>query len=375
MYRMMTVFGTRPEAIKLAPLLRAASKHDKVEPIVVSVGQHREMLDQVLQIFDVSPSTELNIFSTRQSLSDITTKALLGVERAIGEYAPDALVVQGDTTTAMAAALSGYYSKVPVVHVEAGLRTGDPYSPFPEEINRKTISQIAQLHLAPTERCRLNLLAEGVSESSIHVTGNTVVDALMYATRSQAQFTDSRLTQIHDAEGPVMLVTAHRRENLGEPMRKIAQAIHEISEKFPELKIVIPMHKNPAVRDALAPVLESRENVTLVEPLSYLEFVTLMERSAVILTDSGGIQEEAPSLNVPVLVMRNTTERPEVLESGAVTLVGTERAQIVSGVAELLTSPHEHAKMSTASNPYGDGHAAERSLSAILRMLESERAT
>lgn len=371
MFKMMTVFGTRPEAIKLAPILQAADNETGIDSIVVSAGQHGEMLNQVLRIFDVQPRFDLQILSSRQSLTEITTRVLDGVEKAIMRFEPHVIVVQGDTTTSVAAALAGYYAKIPVVHVEAGLRTGNKYSPFPEEINRRITSQIAELHLAPTGQNKRNLIAEGIDPSTIRVTGNTAIDALQRAVDSPVKFSDPMLSQLTlDASEPVLLVTTHRRENLGPAMSNIAEAIAELADRFSELKIVIPMHKNPAVREVLLSVLGEWPNVMLVEPLDYVEFVNLMKHARAILTDSGGVQEEAPFLNVPVLVMRDATERTEAVAAGAVKLVGTAKRAIVEGVVELLTDARLHASMSVSSKLYGDGMAAKRSIRAIIEMIE-----
>jgi UDP-N-acetylglucosamine 2-epimerase (non-hydrolysing) len=368
--RVMTVFGTRPDAIKTGPIVRALRDHADFESVVVVSGQHREILDQVLDVFDIEPDGDLNISRPGQTLTEITTRTLVGLGPMYAKYVPDLVVVQGDTTTSFAGALGAFYAGIPVAHLEAGLRTGDVRSPYPEEINRRLVSQLTDLHLAPTKAAKENLLREGVPESSIVVTGNTVIDALQWTvSQPPIAFTDSKLDRLLTSAEKVLLVTAHRRESWGYGMASIGAALVELSTLEPDLIIVVALHPNPVVRKSLVPVLSSRSNVILTEPLSYREFARLLNRCDIVLTDSGGIQEEAPSLGKPVLVMRDTTERPEAIVAGAARLVGTDRDLIVSSVRQLLHEPITYAAMATAVNPYGDGFASSRTVAAFSRFF------
>jgi UDP-N-acetylglucosamine 2-epimerase (non-hydrolysing) len=363
MATVMVVYGTRPEAIKMAPVVAALERSPGLEPIVVITGQHREMLDQVNELFGIRPAKDLDIIAPRQTLEQITVRALAGLGEVIRAERPDMIAVQGDTTTSFAAALAAFYEKIPVVHVEAGLRTSDRYSPFPEEINRRLTSQIASVHLAPTSTSRANLLAEHIAPDSIAVTGNTVIDALFDVVRRRVPYADPRLEAV--TGHPMVLVTAHRRESWGEPMARSASAIARLARRHPNVRFVLPAHLNPVVREVLLPPLGDVPNVVITDPLPYAEFCCLMQDSSVVLTDSGGVQEEGPSLGKPVLVMRDTTERPEAVQAGTVRLVGTDEELIVSEVTRLLTDKEYYATMANAVNPYGDGHAARRSVQAI----------
>ena len=379
----MLVFGTRPEAIKMAPLVKAfQAKNDEFETIVCVTGQHREMLDQVLHLFDIKPDFDLNIMKQGQDLYDITSRVLLGMRDVFKVCKPDILFVHGDTTTSTAAALAGFYQQIPVAHVEAGLRTNDIYSPWPEEMNRQITGRIATYNLSPTQLSRQNLLKENVDENKITVTGNTVIDALHWVTakiKSDKKLDDNFSLDLkskgYDTKRLVgnrrlILITGHRRENFGDGFLHICHAIQDLAKKFPEVDFVYPMHLNPNVRKPIHQVfgedLNNLGNIFFIEPLEYLPFVFLMEKSDIVLTDSGGIQEEAPGLGKPVLVMRNTTERPEAVDAGTVKLVGTDYDSIVDNVSKLLTDRNLYNKMSKATNPYGDGKACER----IIRYIE-----
>lgn len=383
MKKIMLVFGTRPEAIKMAPLVKAfQTKNDEFETIVCVTGQHREMLDQVLHLFDIKPDFDLNIMKQGQDLYDITSRVLLGMRDVFKVCKPDILFVHGDTTTSTAAALAGFYQQIPVAHVEAGLRTNDIYSPWPEEMNRQITGRIATYNLSPTQLSRQNLLKENVDENKITVTGNTVIDALHWVTakiKSDKKLDDNLSLDLkskgYDTKRLVgnrrlILITGHRRENFGDGFLHICHAIQDLAKKFPEVDFVYPMHLNPNVRKPIHQVfgedLNNLGNIFFIEPLEYLPFVFLMEKSDIVLTDSGGIQEEAPGLGKPVLVMRNTTERPEAVDAGTVKLVGTDYDAIVDNVSKLLTDRNLYNKMSKATNPYGDGKACER----IIRYIE-----
>jgi UDP-N-acetylglucosamine 2-epimerase (non-hydrolysing) len=365
--RIMFVFGTRPEAIKLAPIIRAMQASSIFRPHVVVTAQHRSMLDQVNEFFGVVPDHDLGIMAPAQSLSDVTIRALRGLDPLLEEQPFDAVVVQGDTTSTFVGALAAFYHHTPVVHVEAGLRTFDRTSPFPEEVNRQLTTRLADLHLAPTATCRQHLLDEGVASRTICVTGNSVIDALMWAVAQRAPYGDPALEHLDDDDRPVLLVTAHRRESWGAAMEGIGRALARIAAMAPELTIVLPMHMNPSVRAALLPSIAGARNVILTEPLGYGGFCRLMDRARLVLTDSGGLQEEAPSLGKPVLVMRDTTERSEAIASGTARLVGTDEDAIVEAVQHLLGDELAYRRMANAVNPYGDGHAADRSLEAIER--------
>ena len=363
--QIMVIYGTRPEAVKVAPLIQALDRSEVFTPVVVVTGQHRSMLDQVNAVFGVEPVFDLDIHRPGQTLTEITTRALSGVRSVLAQHRPDAVVVQGDTTTVFAAALAAFYEQIPVVHLEAGLRTGDPYSPYPEEINRRLTTRLATLHLAPTSTSKANLLTENVDEASIVVTGNTVIDALLWAVPRQRGYSEPALAGLDDDDAPVLLVTAHRRESWGEPLRAVGRALARIASAHPGLRVVFPVHANPVVRDAVLPALRGVPNVIVTEPLPYGSFCRLMNRATVILTDSGGVQEEGPSLGKPVLVMRETTERPEAVRAGTVKLVGTGEDVIAAAVGRLLTDPAAYAAMANAVNPYGDGRAAQRAVAAL----------
>lgn len=365
--KILTIFGTRPEAIKMAPLVKELKSYPgQIDCRVAVTAQHREMLDQVLRLFEIEPEHDLGIMQPGQSLFDITGRALSGLEKVLKEEKPDLVLVHGDTTTTFVASLASYYLQIPVGHVEAGLRTGNKYSPFPEELNRRLTGALADLHFAPTVRARKNLLLEGIHGESIFVTGNTVIDALLSTVSEDYLFTQTELNAIDYRNSRVLLVTTHRRENLGEPMRHIYQALKEIIETYPDVMIVFPVHKNPAVRSVVDSVLGGLERVHLTEPLDYQPFVNLMQKSYMVLTDSGGMQEEAPSLGKPVLVLRNTTERPEAVEAGTVLLVGTEKEDVLRETRRLLVDKEYYRGMAEAVNPYGDGRASRRIAEFIL---------
>lgn len=370
--RVMVVYGTRPEAIKVAPVIAAARRSAVIEPVVAVTGQHREMLDQVNGLFSIVPDFDLDIFRHGQTLTEISTRTLEGVGLVLGESRPDAVLVQGDTTTSTFAALAAFYERIPVVHLEAGLRTDDRYSPFPEEVNRRITTRVASLHLAPTPVSAANLVRDGVPRGEIAITGNTVVDSLLQTAARSTVFADAELERWANTDrgdGPVILVTTHRRENLGDGMQRIADAVAQLARRFPRASLVLPLHRNPAVREVLLPVLTDLPNVRITDPLDYAQFIRMMRLSTVILTDSGGVQEEAPSLGKPVLVMRDTTERPEAVSVGVVKLVGTDTRSIVEEVARLLEDPTEYERMSRPANPYGDGRAAERVVAAVEELL------
>lgn len=364
MKKIMFVFGTRPEAIKMAPLVKAMEKAEDLEPLVVVTAQHREMLDQVLALFDVTPSYDLNLMKQNQTLMDITVGVLRGIERIVIKETPDLVLVHGDTTTTFAGALASFYQQIPVGHVEAGLRSGNMYSPFPEEANRKLTGQLASVHFAPTRQARENLLREGVDADAVYTTGNTVIDALHLTVQKDFSF-DAELAEMLDVPGRKVLLTTHRRENLGQPMVQIFRAIRALHANFPDVHFYFPMHKNPRVRALAHEALDELERVHLFEPLDYAPFANLMERMDLILTDSGGMQEEAPALGKPVLVLRDTTERPEAVEAGTVRLVGCDTDLIVETVTELFTNDAAYAEMKHAVNPYGDGKACARIIDAI----------
>ncbi|MFF2515432.1 non-hydrolyzing UDP-N-acetylglucosamine 2-epimerase [Streptomyces sp. NPDC058086] len=365
MKRLMVVYGTRPEAIKMAPVIEALDRSPIFRPTVTVTAQHRGLLDQVHALFGVRADHDLDILSERQSLADITVRVLDGLCPLLLRERPEAVLVQGDTTTAFAGALAAFYSQIPVVHLEAGLRTGDRYSPFPEEINRRLATQLASLHLAPTPHARDNLLRDGVPPSSVVVTGNTVIDALLWAVGRKAHYGDPALADLDDTARRVLLVTAHRRESWGGGMESIGSALADLARAEPDLLIVLPLHPNPVVRAAILPQVAHIASIRLTEPLAYGAFARLMNRAHIILTDSGGIQEEGPGLGKPVLVIRDTTERPEALRAGTSRLVGTDREHIVKQVRLLLHDRAAYAAMAKAVNPYGDGRAADRTVRAI----------
>jgi UDP-N-acetylglucosamine 2-epimerase (non-hydrolysing) len=370
--KVLTVFGTRPEAIKMAPLVKALEAADGIEARVCVSAQHRQMLDQVLELFSITPDYDLEIMKPGQTLSGITSEILTRIEPVLQDFRPDMVLVHGDTSTTLATTLASYYQQIAVGHVEAGLRTGNIYSPWPEEANRKLTGALAQLHFAPTEQSRANLLAENVDPAGIHVTGNTVIDALLWvrakleADISLSQELAGRFAQVLREGRRLILITGHRRENFGGGFERICSAIARLARDYPDADFVYPVHLNPNVREPVNRILTGVSNVHLIEPLDYLQFVYLMNRSHIILTDSGGIQEEAPSLGKPVLVMRDTTERPEAVDAGTVRLVGTNEAMIVDSVSSLLDSRSEYETMSFAHNPYGDGRACERIVKALI---------
>ncbi|WP_098730278.1 non-hydrolyzing UDP-N-acetylglucosamine 2-epimerase [Brevibacterium epidermidis] len=365
----LTVFGTRPEAIKVAPLIRAIESSATLRSRTVVTAQHREMLDQVNDLFGIVPDVDLNIMSQGQTLNGIASRVIGELDSVLENEAPDAVLVQGDTTTVMGASIAAFNRSIPVIHLEAGLRSGNLLSPFPEEANRKLTSQVSALHLAPTARSRDNLLAEGVNPANVVVTGNTVIDALHIAVDMNVAPADPVVADYVVSELPKLLVTTHRRENLGSSMENIGDALAELAAARPELLILLPAHRNPLVREAVLPRVEKFANVLVTEPLSYGEFTTVMAASDVVLTDSGGIQEEAPSLGKPVLVMRENTERPEAVTAGSVKLVGTDKTTIVTAVSQLFDDTRKYEQMAKAVNPYGDGLAAERSVAAISELL------
>lgn len=364
MLKVLTVFGTRPEGIKLAPVIRELHKYPAELTCQACVtAQHRQMLDQVLDAFAIHPDYDLDIMTPTQTLADVTCRVLYGLDDVFRAARPDLVLVQGDTTTVLATALAAYYHHIPVGHVEAGLRTGDKYRPFPEEMNRCLTGALAALHFAPTEGARQNLLREGVPDSQIAVTGNTAIDALLDVTARPFQFADPRLANL---QGRVVLVTAHRRESFGEPFRHICMAITRLAHDFRDVTFVSPVHLNPHVQSVAHEMLSKIPNVLLTEPLGYMPFIHLMKRAELILTDSGGIQEEAPSLHKPVLVLRDVTERPEAVEVGAAKLVGSDEDKIVAETTRLLCNANAYQQMATVPNPFGDGQAARRIVEFIL---------
>jgi len=369
MPKVLTIYGTRPEAIKVAPVLVALEESTDLDSVTVVTGQHREMLDQVNCLFGLHPDLDLDVFLPGQTLNGLASKMLARLEPVLEALRPDAVLVQGDTTTALAGALAAFYSGVPVVHLEAGLRSGSLTSPFPEEANRKLISQLASLHLAPTVSARDNLIREGIDASAVAVTGNTVIDALFHVVAQDNEFTDPRLRELETSGRPVVLVTVHRRESWGAPLERVGRAIRRLSEAFPDHELVVPLHLNPLVRQTILPHLEGMTNVLTSDPLDYADFARLMQLAQVVLTDSGGIQEEAPSLGKPVLVMRENTERPEAVDAGTVRLVGTDEDRIVNAVVGLLTDKNAYAHMANAVNPYGDGAASTRVVAAMSQLL------
>lgn len=363
--KVMTIFGTRPEAIKMAPLVKELESREQIESIVCVTAQHRQMLDQVLETFDIKPNYDLNIMKQGQTLVDITTRALQSLSEVISNVNPDIVLVHGDTTTTLSGSLAAFYNQVAVGHVEAGLRTYDKYSPYPEEVNRQITGVIADMHFAPTEISKQNLLKEGKPEANIYVTGNTAIDALKTTVKSD--YTNEILEKI--CEDRLIMLTAHRRENLGEPMKNMFRAIKRITEEFDDVQVVYPIHLNPLVRQAADEVLGDNSKVHLIEPLEVFDFHNFLNKSYIIMTDSGGIQEEAPSLGKPVLVLRDTTERPEGVSAGTLKLAGTDEDVIYNLTKELLTSEEAYESMSKASNPYGDGHASKYIVDAIIDKL------
>lgn len=366
--RVGVVLGTRPEGVKLAPVVAALAASPAYQPVVISTGQHREMLHQVLEPFGIVPDVDLDLMEAGQSLTDLAGRAVARIGAALGELRLDALVVQGDTTTTMAGALAGFYRQLPVAHVEAGLRTGDRFSPYPEEVNRRLVTQLADLHLAPTSLAASRLVAEGVDPQTVVVTGNTGIDALFATVRRRRPFAGpdaAELTRLAADPGPVVLVTAHRRESWAGGLAAIAEGVAGLVAERPDVRVVFPMHPNPVVRDAVLPWLEGRDRVLLTEPLDYADLVRMLDRAELVVTDSGGIQEEACSLGTPTLVTRETTERPEGAEAGGLLLVGTDADRIRAEAVRLLSDPLAYDAMVCRTLPYGDGHAAERVVAAL----------
>jgi len=370
--KIMTIFGTRPEAIKMAPLVLALNENPTIESRICVTGQHREMLDQVLNLFEITPDYDLNIMKSGQTLSEVTSRMVMKLQPIVDSYQPDIILVHGDTSTTFCAALTAYYNQIAVGHVEAGLRTGNIYSPWPEEGNRKLVSCLANLNFAPTEKSMANLLGEGVDPERVYVTGNTVIDALLLMERkiNSSKLLSSKLRNsfpmISD-DRKIVLITGHRRENFGGGFERICESIKRLAEKNKNVDFVYPVHLNPKVQNPVNKLLSNHQNIHLIEPQGYLEFVYLMTQSHIILTDSGGIQEEAPALGKPVLVMRDTTERPEAISAGTVQLVGTEVEKIVNGVESLLTDSALYEKMSRAHNPYGDGNSVKRIIEILVQ--------
>lgn len=373
--KIMTVFGTRPEAIKMAPLALELQKYPQIEPIVCVTAQHREMLDQVLEIFKIKPEYDLDIMKERQTLIGITTRVLEGLDSVMKEAKPDMVLVHGDTSTTFVGALAAFYNQIKVGHVEAGLRTYDKYSPFPEEMNRCLTGRIADLHFSPTVQNRENLLKEAIPAENIYITGNTVIDALKTTVTEDYKFRDETLNHLDFKNKRVIVVTAHRRENLGKPLENICNALKEIASTYADVELVYPVHLNPAVRETVFGILGNIPNVHLIEPVNVDELHNLMARSFMVMTDSGGIQEEAPALAKPVLVLRKETERPEAVAAGTVKIAGVDKDTILSMAKELLENKDAYDKMAHAANPYGDGHASRRTVEAILYYfgLTSER--
>lgn len=366
-FKVMTIFGTRPEAIKMAPLVLELEKHERVESIVTVTAQHRQMLDQVLETFHIKPDFDLNIMKDRQTLVDVATNALQGLDSVMKEAQPDIVLVHGDTATTFIGSLAAFYNKIAIGHVEAGLRTGQKYSPYPEEMNRQLTGVMADLHFAPTEQSKENLLKENKQPEAIFVTGNTAIDALK--TTVSKQYNHPVLEKV--GTDRMILLTAHRRENLGEPMRNMFRAIKRLLAEHDDVQVVYPVHMNPAVREIANEILGNDERIHLIEPLEVFDFHNIAARAYLILTDSGGVQEEAPSLGKPVLVLRDTTERPEGIAAGTLKLAGTDEDTIYAMAKELLTDEGAYAAMAHASNPYGDGHASERIVKALVEFLEN----
>lgn len=367
MIKVLSVFGTRPEAIKMAPVVKELMKYPKlIQSKVLVTAQHREMLDQVLELFQIHPDYDLNLMRHGQTLYDITAGVLLGLQEILEKEKPDLVLVHGDTTTTFVAALAAYYQQIKVGHVEAGLRTYNKYAPFPEEMNRKMVGSLADYHFAPTENSKNNLIRENIPNRNILVTGNTVIDALMDTVNKPYHFSDSNMEQV-DWTKKILLVTCHRRENWGEPMARIFSAVRKVKEHRPDTEVIFPIHKNPLVRELADNILGKTPGIYLIEPLEYQPFAHLMAKSYLVLTDSGGMQEEAPSLGKPVLVLRDTTERPEALEAGTVKLVGTDERIIFQETVKLIDDPKAYGKMANAVNPYGDGKAARWIVEGILK--------
>jgi len=367
--KIMTVFGTRPEGVKMAPIIKELQKRETIEQVVCITAQHREMLDQVINLFGIIPDYDLNIFKPGQTLTDITTNALKGLEEVIMKEKPDVLLVQGDTTTVFAGALAAFYQKIKIGHVEAGLRSGNMYSPYPEEANRKLTGVLTNFHFAPTKKNFDNLVSEGYSKDKIFITGNTVIDALKYAIKKDYKFSDERLNNIDYDNKKVILVTSHRRENLGEPMENIFKAIRDVVDSHEDSLVVFPVHLNPKVRELAEDILGNNNRILLTEPLDYEPFTNLMSRVYAVVTDSGGLQEEAPAMGKPVLVVREETERPEGIEAGTAKLVGTSYNSVYTNLKELLDNSTLYDSMAKAVNPYGDGNASQKIVDIILSSI------
>lgn len=365
MIRVMSIFGTRPEAIKMAPVVKALERAEAIESIVCVTAQHREMLDQVLELYDIEPDHDLNIMKSGQTLSEITSRVLLGLEDVMKKDRPDLILVHGDTSTTFSASLAAFYNGIKVGHVEAGLRSYDKLSPFPEEMNRSLVGRIADFHFAPTEGNYKNLKSEHIKEETIFITGNTVIDALHEVVEENYVFEEEKLNQIDYLNRKVIFMTAHRRENLGQPMENIFAAVRHLVEENDEVEVVFPMHLNPKVREIVYRHLSNHERIHLIEPLEYKPSANLMKRCYMILTDSGGIQEEGPSLGKPVVVLRKETERPEAVAAGTVAMAGVEKQAIIDAAQKLISSPEAYERMSKAINPYGDGTASEQIIQAI----------
>lgn len=364
--KVLSVFGTRPEAIKMAPLVLELQKNSNIEAVVAVTAQHREMLDQVLGLFKITPKYDLDIMTKNQTLYEVTTKALLGLKEVFNEEKPDLVLVHGDTTTTFVAALAAFYAQIPIGHVEAGLRTDNKYSPFPEEMNRKLTGSLADIHFAPTSRAKNNLLKENINPKDIFITGNTVIDALATTVKEDYEFEDQTLKELVNKGKKIILLTTHRRENLGEPMRHVYKALKEVLKKHSDAEVIFPVHKNPLVRAIVNEELANLEQVHLIEPLEYEPFANLMAKAYLVLTDSGGIQEEAPAFGKPVLVLRDTTERPEAITAGTVKLVGTEYDKVFTTTDKLLSNKKYYKQIAMAINPYGDGLASKRIANIIL---------
>lgn len=370
--KIMTVFGTRPEGIKMAPIIKELEKREGIESVVCITAQHRQMLDQVLDLFHINPDYDLNIFKPGQTLTEITTRALQGLEEVIIKEKPDVLLVQGDTTTVFAGALAAFYQKVKIGHVEAGLRSGNLYSPYPEEANRKLTGILTDFHFAPTERNRQNLLKEDYPEEKIFITGNTVIDALKYAIKKDYIFDKDLLNKLDYKNKRVILITCHRSENIGKPMENIFTAVKDIVEKYEDVELIFPMHLNPKVREIANKILMDNDRIHLIEPLDYEPMANLMSKVHLIVTDSGGLQEEGPTFGKPVLVVREETERPEGIEAGTAKLVGTNYKNVFNEIDLLLSNKEEYNKMANAVNPYGDGKTSERIVDILLRNMNCE---
>lgn len=369
--KVMTIFGTRPEAIKMAPLVKELEENsDRIESIVCVTAQHREMLDQVLKIFDIKPDYDLDIMHERQTLVNIATRALEGLDEIMKEVKPDVVLVHGDTSTTFAGSLAAYYNQILLGHVEAGLRTYDKYFPFPEEINRRITGVIADMHFAPTKRNENNLLSENTPKENIYVTGNTVIDALKTTVKDDYEFSDEGLKTLNWDTKKVIVMTAHRRENLGEPLKNICRAVLRIVNDFDDVEVVYPVHLNPAVREVVFDILGNHDRIKLIDPVNADELHNAIKRGYLVLTDSGGLQEEAPSLGKPVLVLRNETERPEAVDAGTVKIAGVNEDNIYNMTKELIENVNEYEKMAHAVNPYGDGHASERIVKAIIERFD-----